>query len=156
MRRGALFLLVVFAFCKSPQPGASRTSSLPGHGAISISVVPNPIVAQHISGDTYEFPFDVVVRETGGRSVTVSRVTVDVYGPAGVRLASVAWDAASIASNGYSTNLPANGERRYHFNPRKSVPSDSVFNGTRAEVRVDAYDETGTPASATTVVTATK
>src|SRR5437867_7242238 len=112
MRRLALVpLLICVAFCKTPQPG-SRTSSLPGHGAISIQIVPNPIVAVPVGGNTYDFPVDIVVREVGGRGVTVSRVTATVYGPAGIRLGDESWDATQIKNAGYPTNLPGNGELR--------------------------------------------
>ena len=148
-------LLLCAAFCTTPQSG-SHTAALPGHGAISLQIVPNPIVARPVSGNTYDFPVDIVVRETGGRSVTVSRVTATVYGPAGIRLCDESWDAAQIKSAGYSPNLPGNGEVRYHFVPRKSVPDDRLFGSVRAELRVDAYDETAIPTSATTTVTVTR
>lgn len=155
MKRVFLFVpILLLAFCKTPQPGTSRNAALPGHGAIAIEVIPNPIVAQNGSGNTYDFPFDVVVRETAGRPVTISRVSVAVYGPAGVKMGEESWDAPRIAAAGFSTNVPGNGELRYHFAPRKSVPTD-IFS-VRGEVRVDAYDDTSTPASATTVVTVTK
>lgn len=156
MRRLAIVPLILsLASCSTPQPGSS-TSSLPGHGAISIQIVPNPIVATNASGNTYEFPFDVVVRETGGRGVTISRVSADVYAPGGIRIGSESWDVAQIRSAGYSTNLPGNGELRYHFAPRKSVPDDRLFGNVTARLRVDAYDETNSPTSATTTVTVTR
>jgi hypothetical protein len=156
MKRVAVIpLLLCAAFCKTPQPGSS-TTALPGHGAISIQVVPNPIVAVPAGGNTYDFPVDVVVRETGGRGVTVSRVTATVYGLAGVRLGDESWDATQIRNAGYPTSLPGNGELRYHFVPRKSVPDDRLFGSVRAELRVDAYDETATPTSATTTVSVTR
>jgi len=104
----------------------------------------------------YDFPLDVVVHETAGRAVTVSRVTVTVSGPAGIRLGDETWSASQIGSAGFSTNLPGNGELRYHFVPRKSVPDDRLFGSVRAELRVDAYDETSTPTSASTTVTVTR
>ena len=156
MKRTSTLLLLLLVACKSPQPGASRNVSLPGHGAISIAVVPNPIVAARVSGNTYDFPFDLVAHETGGRAVTISRVNAAVYGPAGLKLGDESWDGARIAAAGYSTNVPGNGELRYHFTPRQSVPDERLFSGVRAEVRVDAYDETSTPTSATTVVTVTR
>ncbi len=148
-------LLLSLAFCKTPQAG-SRTAAIPGHGAISIQIVPNPIVARNVEGSTYEFPFDVVVRETGGRGVTVSRVSADVYAPGGIRIGSESWDASQIRSAGFSTSIPGNGELRYHFSPRKSVPDDRLFGNVTAQLRVDAYDETSSPASATTTVTVTR
>jgi hypothetical protein len=149
-------LLLCAAFCQTPQPGSSRTAAIPGHGAISIQIVPNPIIARPAGGNLYDFPLDVVVHETGGRGVTVSRVTATVYGPAGIRLGDQSWDATQIAAAGYSTNVSGNGELRYHFVPRKSVPDDRLFGSVRADVRVDAYDETATPTSATTTVTITR
>jgi hypothetical protein len=157
MKRVAIAsLLLSLAFCKTPQPGSGRTVSLPGHGAISIQIVPNPIVAIAAGGNTYDFPVDVIVRETGGRGVTVNRVSATVYGPAGIKLGDQTWDAAQIREAGYPTNLPGNGELRYHFVPRKSVPDDRLFSSVHAELRVDAYDDTNTPTSATTTVSITR
>jgi hypothetical protein len=156
MKRFALIPILLIAACATPQPGTSRNASLPGHGAIGISIVPNPIVAHNAGGTTYEFPFDVVVRETGGRAVNINRVIVDVYAPGGVRVGSESYDAARIAALGYSTNVPGNGELRYHFSPRKNVSDERLFSGVYGEVRVEAADDTGTPATATTTVTVTR
>jgi hypothetical protein len=142
--------------CATPQPGTSRTSSTPGHGAISIAVQPNPIVAHKVSGSTYEFPFDVSVRETGGRAVTINSVSLDVFAPGGIRLGSDTFDGARIASLGYSTNIPGNGELRYHFAPTRNVSDERVFNGIYGEIHVAAADDTGTPATAKTTVTVTR
>jgi len=153
-RLAALGIVALLTACGTSHPAGQ--ASIPGHGAINVQVVPNPIVARHVSGETYDFPFDVAVHETGGRAVTISRVSAVVFGPAGIQLDSESWDAARINAAGYSTNVPGNGELRVHFDPRKSVPSSDVFGGVHAEVRVDAYDETGTPASATVDVSVTR
>ncbi|HEY6140938.1 MAG TPA: hypothetical protein VI670_24550 [Thermoanaerobaculia bacterium] len=143
--------------CSSGTPGATRTSNVPGHGAITLSVVPNPIVAQKVSGSTYDFPFDVVVRETGGHPVSINRVSADIYAPVGgIKVGSESYDAAKIQSLGYSTSIPANGELRYHFAPRKNVQDERLFGGVYGDVRVDATDETGTATSATVRVTVTR
>jgi hypothetical protein len=149
-------LLFCIAACATPRAGSTQSTGLPGHGAIAIQVVPNPVVAHLVSGNTYEFPFDVVVRETAGRAVTVNRVSADVYALGGVQVASQNYDAAQIASLGYPTNLPGNGELRYHFSPRKTVSDERLFSGVSAQIRVDAYDDTNTPTSATVTVTVTK
>jgi len=151
----AVFLLLTLS-CATPQAGTSRTSSAPGHGALSLAVNPNPIVAHNVSGTTYDFPFDVIVRETAGHPVTISGVTATVYAPGGIRLGSESYDAARIQSLGYSTAVPAGGELRYHFAPRKNVTDDRVFGSIYAEVRVDGTDETGTSTSATTTVSITR
>src|SRR5216683_5376475 len=102
------FLIPIFllaAACATPKPGTGSSSSVPGHGAISIQIIPNPIVATRVSGNTYEFPFEVVVRETGGRTVNVDRVRADVYAIGGVRVASESYNTADIQNLGYSTTI---------------------------------------------------
>jgi hypothetical protein len=133
-----------------------RSGARSGHGAITVQVAPNPIVAQPVSGNVYDFPFDVIVRETGGHSVTITSVTADVTAMGGLRVAQDSYDAAKINSLGYSTTLPANGELRYHFAPRRSVPDERLFSGVSAQLTVDATDETGTATSAKTTVTVSR
>lgn len=153
MKRLALIpLLLLSTFCASGG-GGSGTVARPGHGAIAIQLVPNPIVAYKVSGETYDFPFEVVIRETGGRPVEITRVSADVFALGGIRIADESYDAAKIRSLGYSTSLPANGELRYKFAPRKSVPDDRLFSSVSAELRVDARDDAGTPTNATIEVT---
>ena len=149
-------MLLVVAACATPRPGTGSTSSLPGHGAISIQIIPNPIVATHVSGNTYDFPFEVVVRETGGRAVNVDRVSADVYAIGGIHAGSESYSAADIRNFGYPTSLAANGEVRYRFVPRKSVADERLFGGVTAELHVDATDDAGTPTRATTTVTITR
>lgn len=152
-RRAALISIVLLStFCAGGR-GSSGGSSQPGHGAISIQIVPNPIVAQPVSGSTYDFPFEVLIRETGGRPVEITRVSADVFALGGIRVAEESYDADRIRSLGYSTSLPANGELRYRFAPRKSVPDERLFGGVEARLRVDARDDSGTPTTDATTVT---
>jgi hypothetical protein len=147
----SMTLLVALAACNGgPQDGVT---SVPGHGAIAIQVVPNPIVATKVSGDTYDFPFEVVVRETAGRPVTVTRIGVRVVFAGGLTLHEESWDASRIQSMGFNTTVAGRTEVRYRFNPRKEVPDDRLFGGVTAELRVEATDDTGTATSATTAVT---
>jgi hypothetical protein len=148
----ATLLLFVTAACAS-HAGRTSSSALPGHGAISVNVNPNPIIAQHVSGTSYDFPFEVTLRETGGHPITIQRVSADVFGPGGIRVGNDSYDAARIAALGYPTKVAANAELRYRFVPRKSVPSEGLFGSVYAEVRVEAVDDTGTPATATVNVT---
>ena len=147
-------LLLIAAACNSG-PKNSVTAA-PGHGAVSIQVVPNPIVATRVSGDTYDFPFDVVVRETGGRPITVTRVSATVFAPGGLNLGGESWDADRIRSLGYDTTINSHAEVRYHFAPRKSVPDERIFGSIAAELKVEAVDDTGQTTSATTRVTITR
>jgi hypothetical protein len=155
MKRAALAaLLLTLTFCSSGGGGRPLPStSVPGHGAIQITIVPNPIVARQVSGDTYDFPFEVVVRETGGRPVTVRRVSADVIALGGIRIGGESYDAAQISGMGYNTTVPANGELRYRFTPRRSVGDDRLFGSVSAEVRVEAADDQGAPVTAGTTVT---
>jgi hypothetical protein len=156
VKRAALLPILLFAaYCTSGAGGAA-SSAQPGHGAITVQVAPNPIVAQPVSGNVYDFPFDVIVRETGGRPVTIAGVTADVTAMGGFRVAQDSYDAAKINSLGYSTTLPANGELRYHFAPRRSVPDEGLFSGVSAELTVNGTDDTGTATSAKTTVTVRK
>ena len=155
MKRLSLFLIALVAAACNSGPQNSVTGA-PGHGAISIQVVPNPIVAMRVSGNTYDFAFDVVVRETGGRPVNVTRVTATVFAPGGFSVGEESWDVEKIRALGYSTTINAHGELRYRFTPRKEVPDERLFGGTSAELKVDAVDDTGSATSATTTVTVRK
>ncbi len=150
VKRLSLVFLMTLAACSSAGPGVSP---VPGQGAVTIDVIPNPIVATPVSGKTYDFPFEVVLRETGGRPVSVQRVTATVSLGGGLTLARESWDAAQIRSLGYDPTIRANSEVRYRFTPRKEVPDERLFGGVQAELKVEATDDTGTATSATTVVT---
>ncbi len=155
MNRTALLpLLLLAAFCASG-PSTTHTAA-PGHGAIVLEIAPSPIVAYPVSSSTYEFPFEVIVRETGGSHVTVDRVTVDVFAFDRLRVGGETYDAAQLAQLGYTVSIPAGNERRFKFSPRREVTDDRVFGSLSAQLRVDAHDDTNTPTSATTAVAVTR
>jgi hypothetical protein len=154
MRRRAdavtLLLAIALAACSSgPRPG---TTSVPGRGAITVEIAPSPIIAHQVSGETYEFPFDVIIRETGGRPVTVTRVSTTVF-TSGLNVGGDSWDANEIRKMGFSPTVPARGELRYHFAPRRSVPDERLFSSLSAELKVEAVDDSVAPTSATAAVT---
>jgi hypothetical protein len=151
MRRGALFLFLLF----STSCGGRRAAPavVPGDGALAIDIIPNPIVARAVEGSTYDFPFEVLIREVGGRPVDIRRVSATVFAMGSIRLASESYDAGKINSLGYPTRLPANGELRYRFVPRRSVGDDRLFGAVSAELRVEGEDDRGTPIAASTGVT---
>jgi hypothetical protein len=151
MRRLAVLpVLLLAAFCASH--GLS-TRPMGAHGAITVAILPNPIVATAAGNGNYDFPFEVVVTETGGRPVTVSKVTADVTALGALHVGSESYDAAKIAALGYGTSVPANGVVRFRFNPRRSVPDERLFGNVAAALRVDAVDDTGTLIVARTTVT---
>ena len=152
----SILVLALVALATACGGSSTGVTSVPGHGAVAVQVQPNPIVATHVSGDTYEFPFDVIVRETAGRPITITGVSATVRGPGGLSLGAENWNADQIRAMGYTTAIGAHGEQRLHFAPRKSVPDDRLFGGVSADLRVDAVDDTGTATSATTNVTITR
>ncbi|MFZ2491638.1 MAG: hypothetical protein WA208_09150 [Thermoanaerobaculia bacterium] len=149
-------LLIAAGCAGGSQSSPGVVPPTPGRGAVAVAVVPNPIIARHVSGDSYDFPFEVVVRETGGQPVEVVRVSADVLALGGLRVASETYDAAKIRSLGFSTSIPANGELRYRFAPRKSVPDERLFGGVSADLRVEARDAGGEPLTAHTSVSVTR
>ena len=157
MKRAVVSAAIVLlaAACSSSGGGSSSSPVVAGHGAISISVEPNPVVAHQVSGDTFDIPFDVVVRETGGRAVDINRVSAEVLALGGIPVTSESYDAAKIRSLGFSTHVNPNGELRYHFAPRRSV-DERVFGNVSAELTVDGTDETGLAVTARTNVRITK
>jgi hypothetical protein len=153
MNRLSIAFVLLLAACTSSSTTQSGPTSVPGHGVISIEIVPNPVVASKVSDDMYEFPFEVVVRESGGHTVNVNRVSADVTALGAIHVANESYDAARIRALGYATSISANGTLRYKFSPRRSVPDDRLFTGVAAEIVVDATDDTGQPMTARTTVT---
>lgn len=145
--------LLLATFCAGSRGGSSQSSTIPGRGAISIEIVPNPIIATRVEGDRYDFPFEVVVRETGGRPVDITRVSADVLALGSIRVAEESYDAAKINALGFGTRIPAGGELRYRFTPRRSVTDDRLFGGVSAEIRAEGRDDAGNEVRATTTVT---
>ncbi len=145
-----LTLLLILVACGGAKPSIT---AVPGHGAVSIEVIPNPIVATLVSGNTYDFPIEVVLRETGGRPITVQRVHATVLLGGSLPVARESWDADRIRSMGYGTTLAANSETRLRLRPRNDVPDERLFNSVSAELKVDAIDDTGTAVSAKIAVT---
>lgn len=151
---GSLILLSALASCQSGAPPAPQP--VPGHGAIAIEVVPNPIVAKRATGDNYDFPFEIVVKETGGHAVSLKRVSITVFAPGGFPVGSDSWNADEIQAMGTSPQIAASSVVRYRFNPRREVPDERLFAGVTAELKVEAVDDTGTATSAKTSVSARK
>lgn len=138
--------------CSSGGGGTTTGDVSPGRGSLQLVVDPNPIIATRVSGNTYEFPFEIVLRETGGVAVNVDRVTLNVTA-LGMNLYSETMDRAEIARRGYPTSLPAGGEIRYRLSPRRDVESDALFSAVSADVVVEATDVNGNSANARTTVT---
>jgi hypothetical protein len=158
MKRLALIALICLPLACATQhrPGTNKSTATPGRGEIKLTITPNPVVATKAGGSTYNFPFDVVIKETGGHPVTIDKVTASVYAGGGIPVATESYDAAKIQSLGFTTSIAAKGEIHYHFDPRKEVPDERLFTSVYGDVRVEALDDNGSRASSTTTITLTK
>jgi hypothetical protein len=157
MKRLAILALAVLPLaCASHPAGQIKSTSTPGRGAIKLTVTPNPVVATNVGGNTYEFPFDAVVKETGGHPVTIERVTANVFTAGGIQVATESYDAAKIQSLGFATAIQAKGEIRYHFVPRKDVPDERLFTSVYGDIRVEGIDDNGSRTTTTTTITLKK
>jgi hypothetical protein len=156
MKRLAIIALVCLPLaCATNQPGTTKSKTTPGRGEIKLTITPNPVVATNMGGSTYDFPFDVVVKETGGHPVTIDKVTASVYAGGGIPVATESYDAARIQSLGFATSIAAKGEIHYHFDPRKDVDAN-LFSSVYGDVRVEALDDNGSRVSSSTTITVTK
>lgn len=155
MRTFFAFLLLVVAGGGCSSSGSDRTASTvqPGQGSLSITINPNPIRAQKVSGDVYDFPFEIIVTERGGADVTIDRVSVEVTALGGLNVYSESYDRAGIERRGFSTRVPARGEVRYSFSPRNDVTDDRLFSAVEAELSVSGIDASGLRTTARTSVT---
>jgi hypothetical protein len=158
MKRFAILaaLAVLPLACATHRAGTTKSTSTPGHGAIKLTITPNPVVATNVGGNTYEFPLDVAIDETGGHPVTIDRVTANVFTAGGIQVASESYDAAKIQSLGFATTVQAKGQLHYHFVPRKDVPDERLFTSVYGDVRVEGLDDNGSRATTTTTITLKK
>ncbi|HVT45996.1 MAG TPA: hypothetical protein VMT00_16585 [Thermoanaerobaculia bacterium] len=153
MRSRILAALFAAAALDCTSTGSQAPPVIEGTAAVAMSVVPNPIIANHVSGSVYDFPFSIALREVGGASVEIEEVSIDVTALGGLRVYSQSYDADEIRRRGYSTSLPARGEIRYEFNPRKDVPDERLFSAVSAELSMRGRDSGGAVTSARTNVT---
>ena len=140
MRRAFPLPLLLFALSCAHGGGNAPVAPTPAaHGALKVTVAPNPIVAVPAGGNNYDFPFDIVVRETGGAPLTITGVTVTVYA-FGLPVNVDQYDPAEIRRLGFDPNVPANGELHYRLKPRRAVTDDRIFSSITAGVRIEATD----------------
>jgi hypothetical protein len=157
MKRLALIALICLPLaCATHRPGTNKSTITSGRGAIKLTITPNPVVATSLGGNKYDFPFDVVVKETGGHPVTIDSVTANVYAGGGIQVATETYDAAKIQSLGFAITILAKGELHYHFDPRKDVTDDHLLSSAYGDVRVEATDDNGSRVSSTTTIAVAK
>jgi hypothetical protein len=149
-------LLASFGLLQCATAGPVQTPPAAGHGALAIAIVPNPIVATRVTGDVYDFPFDVRVSNPGSLSVTIDEVRIDVTALGGIRIHSESKTAADIQNHGYPTLVPAGETLFYRFSPRKDVPSDRLFDSVSALLTAYGTDSSGREVSASNRVSVTR
>ena len=144
---GAALALASCAGSRAP------VSAPPVHGVVSIEVSPNPILAVSAGPNLYDFPFDVIIRETGGRPLQIRNVVATMFAFAGMKVGSESHGAADLKGRGFATEVAAHGELRYHFAPQQGVPDVRLFAGVSATLEVDAVDDTGAATTASVHLT---
>ena len=156
VRLAIALVSLIAAFCSGGGGGTSQPVVSPGKASLEIFVQPNPIVATKVSGDTYDFPFEIGIRERGGVAVEIQRVGIDVLTLGTISVYERTYGREEIVRLGYPTSVRANGEIRYRFTPRKEVPDDRLFGAVTAELWVEGTDTGGNLVRATTRVTVTR
>lgn len=145
--------LAAFALTFAGCSGESNTPTDPGRGSLRVVVSPNPILAQKVAGTsrTYDFPFEVVLTETGGRTVTLTSLNVEVKA-LGIPVFTKTYDATYLRGRDYSPVIAASSTVRYSFNPREDAV-DAVFSSSvEADIRAEGVDDRGNPVRQTTTV----
>ena len=159
MRRSILFVMmfgaIALAQCSSDST-PRQTPTEPGHGGLAIAVVPNPIVATRVSGDTYDFPFEVRVSNPGTLPVTVREVQIDVTALGGIPVYSDTQTRTDIEAYGYPTEVAPGQTLSYEFTPRKEVPDDRLFDGVSALLTATGTDTSGKEVIASVRVSVTR
>lgn len=136
--------------------GPVETAPVPGQGALAIAIVPNPIVATRVSGDVYDFPFEVRVSNPGSLPVTIDEVRIEVTALGGIPIHSESKSAADIQNLGYPTQVRAGETLSYRFAPRKEVPSERLFDSVSALLTAYGTDSSGLEVSASSRVSVTR
>lgn len=103
MKPRAWPLLIVLLACATPRPEGLAPSI---GGSLAIDVYPNPIIANQVRADLYQFPFEVSLRETGGMDVEIDGIRIEVR-LAALRIFAQAFDETELTRRGYSATVPA-------------------------------------------------
>jgi hypothetical protein len=142
MLRRSLLLLTILAVAACS--GEDDSPTAPGRGSLRVEVTPNPIIAKRVAGmnDVYDMPFDVVLTETGGETVTIEKLVVDVK-TFGVTVLSKTYDASYLAGHNYSNVINAGTTVRYNFGPREEVPDAAFNSNVDADIRAEGRDAKG-------------
>jgi len=116
-------------------------------------VNPNPILAMPVAGmsGTYDFPFEVVLTETGGQTVTITALHIDIKA-LGIPVSSKTYDAAYLQARNESPIIPASSVVRYNFDIREDTPDAAFSSNVTADIRVEGVDDRANPVRQTVTV----
>lgn len=137
--RLSLLLALLLAACSSVQ--TEKPAVLKGQ--LVLEVDPNPIVATRVSENTWEFPFDIVMREAGGVDLHIESFTIDVYVLGAIHVFSAPYEGSMITQKGYPDRIEAGQFHRFPFRIRRDVPNDILFKGAYADVTAQTLDAMG-------------
>jgi hypothetical protein len=118
---------------------------------LQFDIYPNPIIALPVSGNVYDFPFEISLRELGGSDVEIDAIRVEVR-MRGIPIFTQAFDETELTRRGYPSRIPANGNAQFRFSPRREIPPDFVLQQVVAAIVISGMDESGRRTEATTTV----
>lgn len=130
--------------------GAPEPATNPIRGRLEAEVLPNPVVAVATGEGSWQFPFEVVLRESGGVEIEIEAIRIRVT-VAGIPVSRQLWDSEEIRRRGYGTVLPPGGMLQYAFTPVRAVANAPLLEVARGEVEIEVVDRLGNRSS--TVVT---
>jgi hypothetical protein len=143
-----LAALLLIAACAGVAP---ESVSLPVRGQIELEIQPNPVRARRVAGDTWTFPFEVVLREVGGVEVEIEEIRAAVT-IAGIAVLTQVVDPEEAERRGYDMTLDAGGVLHAGFSPTRQVPDPRLLEMARAELTVVAVDRYGRRSQASRTV----
>lgn len=139
-------------------PGCAGTAAepvlYPVQGRLEADILPNPVVAVSAGDRSWRFPFEVVLRESGGVDIEIEAIRIRVS-VAGVPLTSQLWDAQEIRRRGYRTSVPAGGLLQYAFAPVRTISNPLLIEAARGEVEIEIVDLRGNRSSTIVPITVT-
>ncbi|HEU5161842.1 MAG TPA: hypothetical protein VFV54_01735 [Thermoanaerobaculia bacterium] len=132
-------ILLVVSACAGVAP---ESVTVPARGEIDLDIQPNPVRARRLEGETWTFPFEVVLREVGGVDIEIEeiRATVTI---AGVSVLTQVVDPEEAERRGYDMTIDAGGVLHAGFSPTRHVPDARLLEMARAELTVVAIDRYG-------------
>lgn len=143
-----ILALVLITACGAVAP--ERVAPVAG-GALLLDIIPNPIVAYPLGGDLFEFPFDVAMREVGGRDIEIDAIRVEIK-LKGLPIFAQTFDETELTRRGYPAIVPAGGLVQYRFSPRREVPGELLFDQVSARITISGLDQNGRRSEASTTV----